>query len=93
LLYRTRWSPLINVAERSADIMGRNLTELRMQQSPPDLMIEVMLKKVRLFDLDQVDVCLEAGEEAARQHLSELIELRDESLDPLVAVSDRQEGK
>jgi NTE family protein len=80
LLYRTRWAPLINVAERSLDIMGRELVKLRMQQSPPDLMIEVMLKQVRLFDLDQVDVCLEAGEEAARQHLSELVELCEESL-------------
>jgi NTE family protein len=80
LLYRSRWAPLINVAERSLDIMGRELVKLRMQQSPPDLMIEVMLKKVRLFDLDQVDVCLEAGEEAARQRLSELIGLRKEPL-------------
>jgi NTE family protein len=80
LLYRTRWAPLINVAERSLDIMSRELVKLRMQQSPPDLMIEVILKKVRLFDLDQVDVCLEAGEKAARQHLSELIGLCEESL-------------
>jgi hypothetical protein len=35
---------------------------------------------VGLFDLDQADVCLRAGEAAARQHLSELVELRDTPL-------------
>jgi predicted acylesterase/phospholipase RssA len=58
-------------------IMSRKLIEQRMRESPPDLMLEVPLKGVGLFDLDQVDVCLRAGEETARQHLSELIGLRD----------------
>lgn len=80
LLYRTRWAPMINVAERSLGIMSRKLAEQRMQQAPPDLMIKVRLKGVGLFDLDQVDACLRTGEEAARRHLSELIRLRDTPL-------------
>ncbi|MEE9618245.1 MAG: patatin-like phospholipase family protein [Anaerolineae bacterium] len=77
LLYRSRWTPLLNVSERSMSIMSRKLIEQRMRESPPDLMLEVPLKGVGLFDLDQMDVCLRAGEEIARQHLSELIGLRD----------------
>ena len=77
LLYRSRWTPLLNVSERSMGIMSRKLIEQRMRESPPDLMLEVPLKGVGLFDLDQMDVCLRAGEEIARQHLSELIGLRD----------------
>ncbi len=80
LLYRSRWTPLVNISERSLGIMSRKLVEQRMQEAPPDLMIEVPLKGVGLFDLDQVDACLKAGEEAARQHLPELIELRDRPL-------------
>jgi len=80
LLHRSRWSPLMDVAERSSSITSRRLVEQRMQQSPPDLMIEVMLQGVGLFDLDQVDAALDAGEDAARQHLPELLELCDTSL-------------
>jgi len=80
LLYRSRWTPLLDVSERSLGIMSRKLVEQRVREAPPDLMIEVLLKGVGLFDLDQVDVCLRVGEEAARQHLSELIELRDTPL-------------
>jgi len=80
LLYRSRWTPLLNISERSTGIMSRKLVEQRMREAPPDLMIEVPLKGVGLFGLDQVDVCLMAGEEAARQHLSELIALRDTPL-------------
>lgn len=80
LLRRSRWAPLVEVAERSNSIMSRKLVEQRMQQSPPDLMIEVMLKGVGLFDLDQVDAALEAGEAAARQRLPELLDLCDASL-------------
>ena len=60
--------------------MSRKLVEQRIQQSPPDLMIEVTLKEVGLLDLDQVDAALDAGKEAARQHLPELLALCDTSL-------------
>lgn len=80
LLRRSRWAPLVEVAERSNSIMSRKLVEQRMQQSPPDLMIEVMLEGVGLFDLDQIDVALEAGEASARQRLPELLDLCDTSL-------------
>jgi len=80
LLYRSRWTPLLNVSERSLSIISDKLVEQRLQEAPPDLMIEIPLKGVGLFDLDQVDTCLKAGEVAARQHLSELLELRDTPL-------------
>ena len=80
LLYRSRWTPLLNISERSQGIMSRKLVEQRMRDAPPDLMIEVPLRGVGLLDLDQVDVCLRAGEEAARLHISELIGLRDTPL-------------
>ena len=48
-----------------------------MQDAPPDLMIEVPFKGVGLLDLDQVDRCIEFGEEVARRHLPELLEMRD----------------
>lgn len=80
LLHRTRWAPLVEIMERSNSITSRKLIEQRMQQSPPDLMIEVTLRGVGLLDLDQVDAALNAGKEAARQHLPELLALRDTSL-------------
>jgi len=46
LLHRTRWVPLAEVAERSDSIMSRKLVEQRIRQSPPDLMIEIMMKGV-----------------------------------------------
>jgi predicted acylesterase/phospholipase RssA len=80
LLYRSHWTPLLRVSERSLSIVNRKLVEQRLQEAPPDLMIEVLLRDVGLFDLDRVDTCLRAGEEAARQHLPRLIELRDTPL-------------
>ncbi len=77
LLYRSPWAQLVHISERSLSIMSRKLVEYRMREAPPDLMIEVLLQGVGLFDLDQVNVCLEAGEAAARRHLPELIALRD----------------
>ncbi len=80
LRHHTRWAPILDVAERSSGIMSRKLIEQRMQDAPPDLMIEVPLKGVGLLDLDQVDQCLEAGKEAAHRRLPELLELCDTSL-------------
>lgn len=77
LIRRSRWAPMIEVAERSYNITHRRQVEQLMKQSPPDLMIEIALGSVSLLDLDQVDVCLEAGEQATRRHLDELIKLRD----------------
>lgn len=76
-LHRTHWAPMVDVAERSAAITARRLVAQQLRQAPPDVMIEILLSGVGLLDLDQVDVGLQAGEEAARQHLAELITLRD----------------
>jgi NTE family protein len=79
LLRRSPWAPLVDVAERSQSIMIREMVKQRVRGDPPDVMIEVPLKRVGLFDLDQVSRCIQAGEEAARRHMSELIELREVS--------------
>ncbi|HEY72604.1 MAG TPA: patatin-like phospholipase family protein [Thermoflexia bacterium] len=79
-LRRAPWSSIIEVAERSSGITSRRLVEQRMRESPPDLMIEVKLKGVGLFDLDQVDMGIKAGKKAARQRLPELLDLCDTSL-------------
>jgi NTE family protein len=77
LIRRSRWAPMIEVAERSYNVIHRRQVKQLMKQSPPDLMIEIALRDVGLLDLDQVDACTKAGEQAARQHLDKLIELRD----------------
>jgi len=77
LIRRSRWAPMFEVAERSYNIVSRNQVERRVLQEPPDLMIEITLDGIGLLDLDQVDVCVKAGEQAARQHMPELLELRD----------------
>lgn len=77
LIRRSRWGPMIDVAERCQCIMTRQQVERLVQQSPPDVMIEVTLNGVGLLDIGQVDVCVKAGEEAARPHLPELVKLRD----------------
>ncbi len=74
---RSNWTPMLHVVERSIGIMSNQLVEQRMRETPPDLMIEVPLDGVGHFDFNKMDVCLAAGEEAARQRMSELIELRD----------------
>ncbi len=76
-LHRAHWAPLVDVAERSAAITARRLVEQRLRHAPPDVMIHVLFSGVGLLDLDQVDLAMQAGEEAARRHLAELIALRD----------------
>lgn len=77
LIRRSRWAPMFEVAERSYAIISRKQVERLMLQEPPDLMIKITLDGIGLLDLDQVNVCVKAGEQAARQHLPELLELRD----------------
>ena len=77
LIRRSFWAPMFDVAERSYAIIRRKQVERLMLQEPPDLMIEITLDGIRLLDLDQVSVCVSAGEQAARQHLPELLKLRD----------------
>jgi predicted acylesterase/phospholipase RssA len=68
---------MVHISEHSLGIIERKLVEQRLQEAPPDVMIEVPLEDMGLFDLDRVDACLQAGQEAARRRVSELIELRD----------------
>jgi len=78
LVRRAPWTPMIHIVERSLTLMHIQMVRARMQQSPPDLMIEVTLDKVNLFDFDQIDVCVETGQRAALRHVHELIDLCDE---------------
>ncbi|MDY7080622.1 MAG: patatin-like phospholipase family protein [Chloroflexota bacterium] len=90
LRHRSRWSLLHHISERSVGIMSRRLIEQRLQEAPPDLMIEVLFKDVELLDLDQIDLCLAAGENAARQCMSKLIEIRDTSLRTIEPIGERR---
>jgi len=78
LLHQTRWAPLVDIIERSNSIMSRRLVKYRLAEAPPDLLIKIKLKNVRMLDLYQVDRCIKAGEEAALQHVDRLVKLRDE---------------
>jgi predicted acylesterase/phospholipase RssA len=88
---------MFEVAERSYNIVSRNQVERRVLQEPPDLMIEITLDGIGLLDLDQVDVCVKAGEQAARQHMPELLKLRDAPPNRLArwwhTITDRVTGK
>jgi NTE family protein len=79
LLRRSPWASLFDVTERSLSIMIREMVKLRTQDDPPDVMIEIPLGHMGPFDLAQVAMCIQAGEEAARQHMPELIGLREVS--------------
>ena len=78
LLNRGRWAALLNISERSMAIIGLRLVDAKAQQSPPDVLISVPLQGVGVLDLDRVEHCLRAGEEAARQHRDELLALLEE---------------
>lgn len=78
LLNRVRWTPLMNVSVRSLSVLNRELVRQRVQQSPPDLLIQIPLKDVKLFDLEQLEWLVESGALAVRQHLPALMALRDE---------------
>ncbi|MBN1976713.1 MAG: patatin-like phospholipase family protein [Anaerolineae bacterium] len=77
LIRRSRWAPMFEVAERSYAIISRKQVERLMRQEPPDLMIEITLDGIGLLDLDRASVCVKAGEQAARQHIPEMLKLRD----------------
>ena len=70
---------VLSVTGGSSDWVSYDTKQVErlMLQEPPDLMIEITLDGIRLLDLDQVSVCVSAGEQAARQHLPELLKLRD----------------
>ena len=85
LMYRTPWAPVMDVAERSQAIMSRQLVEHRLEQDPPDVMIRVPLKGVGLLDLDQVNRCIQAGEDAARRFVPEFTRLYEASQPNLLA--------
>jgi NTE family protein len=78
LLQRVRWTPLMNVSVRSLSVLNRELVRQRVRQTPPDLMIEVPLRDVKLFALEQLEWLVASGAEAAHQHRPALAAMRDE---------------
>ena len=77
LLHRSRWNRVLDVLERSLCIMTEALVAQRLREVPPDVTIEVLLTNVGAFDLSKLDMCVRAGEEAARQCVPDLVALRD----------------
>jgi NTE family protein len=72
LLRQTRWNQVLDVLESSICIMTDVLSKQRIRACPPDVTIEIVLENVGAFDLSKLDVCMRAGEEATRAHMSEL---------------------
>ena len=68
---------MVDVIQRSYSIISRQQVSHLLEQTPPDLMIEITLKGIGLLDLDRADYCIAAGEEAARQHLPAITELKN----------------
>lgn len=60
------------VMARAIGIMTRQLRLQKIKQSPPDLVVYPNVQNVGLMDFDLVDVCLEAGDQAARAVLPQI---------------------
>ncbi|MBI5035109.1 MAG: patatin-like phospholipase family protein [Chloroflexi bacterium] len=60
------------VAARAIGIMTRQLRAQKMKQSPPDLIVCPNVQNVGLMDFDLVDVCLDAGAQAARDAMPQI---------------------
>jgi NTE family protein len=72
LLHRSRWNEVLDVFERSIGIMTEELARVRMEASPPDVTINIVLSGVTALDLSKLDMCVEAGREAARACVADL---------------------
>ena len=68
------------VVARAVGIMTRQLRAQKLKQSPPDLIVYPNVQNVGLMDFDLVDVCLAAGEQAARNAMPQIEKISAPSL-------------
>jgi NTE family protein len=70
-----RRSPLFNVVERSLLIMEAEMLRLRLEKSPPDVLISPDLGSVRIESFDRAADAIAAGEQAAAAALEHIEDL------------------
>lgn len=63
---------IMRVMARALGIMSRQLRAHKLQQTPPDVIVQPNMQNVGLMDFDLVDVCLQAGTQAAQAALPEI---------------------
>jgi NTE family protein len=77
LLLRTGAATLWEVVERTVSVMQDQGLKEKLAVCPPDVMLCPEVGHVNLFDVRQLDGCLEAGEAAVYAHAAELVRLRN----------------
>ena len=73
--YAMSHQKILRVIERSLGIMGQQLRNQKLKDSPPDLIIYPKVRDVGLLDFHMVEVCFAKGDAAARELLPEIIRL------------------
>lgn len=64
------------IAQRSLGLLMARVTELQLQQFPPDLLLQPQVNEIALLDLANPERGEEAGLQAARDALGEIVDLR-----------------
>jgi NTE family protein len=74
-----RWLPLnqLLIVERALAIMTREMTERRLAQTPPAVLLRPAVGSLRLLDFARVADGRRLGEQAVSAHAPELVALRD----------------
>lgn len=72
LFYALFHQQMFRLMERSVGIMSQQLRDLKLAQSPPDLIIYPRVTQIGLLDFDLMETCFSAGEQAARELLPEM---------------------
>lgn len=70
----------LRVIARAIGIMGRQLRAQKLKQAPPDVIVHPNVQNVGLMDFDLIDVCVNAGADAARVALPQIEKMIQPSL-------------
>ncbi|MHB1417168.1 MAG: patatin-like phospholipase family protein [Chloroflexota bacterium] len=68
---------LLDLMIKSSEIQAAEIARLKLAQTPPTVLIRPRLGDVRTDQFDRGEVCIKAGEEAARAALPVLLRLRE----------------
>ena len=63
---------IMRVAARAIGVMSKQMRLQKLRQSPPDVVIYPNVQAIGLMDFDMADECITAGENAARNRLSQI---------------------
>ncbi len=84
LLLRSGTATLWEVVERTVLVMQDQSLREKLAACPPDVMLCPEVGHVTLFDVSQLECCLEAGQSAVHAHEAELMRLRDKAAREIV---------